>query len=286
MTFRMTRSLLGTELLICGIGSLAWTILGIGLAANLAGPESETVSGGMGDLVLYWRIGLLVWPLLIAVVLGTSLVASDLESGSVAFAWSIVLSRLRWFAATVANGVLLLLALMLPLCISAHFVGSALSHFNDAQLAPAQLDMSAPLLIGEGLLSLSVVCLTGVVVGRVLPALLVGVAASLAALVIVAWLFLGLRDGLMVPVDQSQAGTMPLGTGVVAPDGRLLGQSEARTVLEGGPEVVQRYRLVAIGLPPSSRAELAAGQLAVELAGGLALLLIAANIADRKVPRS
>ena len=286
MTVRLVLSRLRLEFLICGVTSLVWAILGLLLAIQLPDPGQGAMPESLGQIVMYWRLGFLALPIMSAVVLASSLIAGDLEAGSVTFAWSVVLSRARWLLETTAIGLLALVTLLLPMCLSAHLIGTGLSASSDANLAPGQLDLSVILVVGRSLLVFAVVCLAGTMIGRTVPTLLVGAMAGLVLLAVVELAFLGLRDGRLTAVDPSTPGALAVRTGVATLDGHILGESEARVVLQGGPDLAKNYQLITLGLSPSARAQLVMQQLAVMVAGSLVTVGIASRLVETKSPKS
>lgn len=140
-----------------------------------------------------------VLPLLTGILVGVPLVGSEIETRTATIAWSLGPSRRRWLVVRLAIlGVVLGAALMLPA-----FTADLL-----ASVRPPQYDMSTatlvdhglrgPLVVLRGLAAFGIGVVAGLVLGRVLPALLVAGVA-----VVLLWNGLGSLQGYAWPPQES-----------------------------------------------------------------------------------
>lgn len=113
-------------------------------------------------------------PILGGLALGVPLVARELESGTASLAWTLSRSRRRWFLARAIPLVLLVGAILLAPSITTDLMERARlpgvdpwASFNDASLR-------GPVILVRGLMALGVGILVGAVMGRQLPAIIVG----------------------------------------------------------------------------------------------------------------
>ncbi len=137
-------------------------------ASLLFGPWDQTA-----EALLWLVLGL---PLLIGVVLGSPIVAREIEAQTAQLAWSYSLSRVRWLAGRTV-----------PIAIGAILLFAAIGLAGEA-LAVARLggddpgfqrfDQRGVLVVFRGLVALSVAVLLGAWLGRTLPAILAAAALS------------------------------------------------------------------------------------------------------------
>lgn len=118
-----------------------------------------------GAVLIPWVAGLLI---------GVPLVARELESGTASLAWTLSRSRWRWYLRRVIPlAAIVGLALLLPAAATIILQGARQpdvdpwASFTDGSLR-------GPVVIFRGLLALSVGVLAGALVGRQLPAVIVG----------------------------------------------------------------------------------------------------------------
>ena len=153
-------------------------------ACQAAGQRfSETFSTAEIIIRNTWLVGFAT-----GLVLGVPLVAREIEQGTAQLAWTIGRSRTRWLIGRVAFAALVGIAILGVLAVTTEVLAAAMQ---------PQVDMSrdfnfygdrGPLIVGRGMLGLGAGVLVGALVGRQLPALLLGVivvgglyAASLVA---------------------------------------------------------------------------------------------------------
>jgi hypothetical protein len=236
------------------------------------------------DALQYYRDAALFLPLVFAVLLGSSLVAADIENGTAAFTWSIAPSRSRWFVEVASVGLVLLIPVWLPIAMSEVYLSLTLSPVQNSQTSPLGLDPSPWLILFRMLLVYAVVCLVGSQFGRVLPAVLVGMIVGLLALALLESACLAWRGGQVSTIDPTEVGSLPLGTEVATLDGRLVGAAEARSALAMGSAFGQSYQFVPVGLASSKRAEIIAEECGLAGLASTGLFVLTALVIERRRP--
>lgn len=119
-------------------------------------------------------IGTIVVPLLVALVFGIALVGRELEQQTTNFAWSIAPSRAAWLGDRLVPILLLLIAIGL----AGGGLGDLLMGLRQRGVDPWQnfegLGLRGPTIAAAGVLVFGLAAVVGSVVGRQLPALLIG----------------------------------------------------------------------------------------------------------------
>jgi hypothetical protein len=141
------------------------------LACQAAGQRfSETFSTAEIIIRNTWLAGFAI-----GLVLGVPLVAREIEHGTAQLSWTIGRSRTRWLIGRVAFGALVTVLLTGALAITTEVLASAML---------PKLNMSqdfhfyggrGPLIVGRAMLGLGAGVLVGALLGRQLPALLLGI---------------------------------------------------------------------------------------------------------------
>ncbi len=167
-------------------------------------------------------------PFGMGLVLGVPLVSREIEHRTASIAWTLSRSRVHWLAQRVAFLALVLVALLLVVAV----VGEVLA---SAQMPALHLDRDfawygrrGGLIVVRGLASLGIGVLVGAWLGRVMPALLVAVFASV---LIFSGISLGMDrwmegDAIVQPFDADRAGGRQLGQRVLLPSGELIDNAE------------------------------------------------------------
>lgn len=163
-----------------------------------------------------------------ALVLGTPIVARELERGTTRLAWSLSPSRVRW----------LLDRLMLPLvglALISFAAGVGLDRLAAASTPDADLSRSFESFGFRGLLVASravfvfaVAVSVGAVLGRSLPALIVAVVVAVLGITGGERIHQAILTGeaVVLEADQSSAGDFVIGQRFRLPDGRVVGWEE------------------------------------------------------------
>ena len=111
----------------------------------------------------------------VGLVLGVPLVAREVEHGTAQLAWTVGRSRVRWLLGRVAFAALVAAALTAVLAVMTEVLAAAMRPDINTSQSFEHYGNRGPLIVGRALLGLGAGVLVGAVVGRQLPALLLGV---------------------------------------------------------------------------------------------------------------
>jgi hypothetical protein len=252
LTFRIHRfELVAVSLLAAAVllfaGGLLLRLLAFGLPASCFG-NFEALDPGCparqlevndymalaSDIGGYALIGILVVPILGALVLGVALVAQELERGTTALAWAIAPSRRRWLLRKVVPVGLLVTAI----CLAAGLLANGLQLARDPTIDPDQslhnVGLRGVALAFLGLAAFGIALAVGARVGRALPTLLLAGALTVGSAVGVTLISDAMLTNERVTVDESaMMSTRAFSTGKVydslirTPEGDLIGWDEA-----------------------------------------------------------
>ncbi len=254
---------------------------------------SDIVNGDAGKVMG----AMLVAPFAVGIVLGVPLVGREIEQRTATTAWALAGSRKRWLAGRVWPIVTLAVGLGAALAVSSTVLSNARtaqglwsSTFGDALF-------SGPPVLAHILLGLSLGVVAGAVVGRTLPALIVG---AVVALFVVAVL-LAFQGSSQPPSPYAQGNEVDTTNSTVdvldpnwdvyftTADGRVLTRPEALASVPAGTTDVggwltSHYSLLTAQISTDLTIRFQANEaLAVLVASGL-LLLIAFPIVERRRP--
>lgn len=283
VSVRLTLRRLRLEALVCLGASVVLALAVHALAGQVATAPTPSAAQSWMGLVPYAKQALVVVPILVAIVLGTSLAAAELERGTAAFAWSIVPSRVRWLSETTASGAILVLVVSIPLAWASDELSGALGPLVDAR-SWTWADPAWSLVLVRPLVAYAVAWLVGVVVGRSLPALLTGI---LVASLVVGSLELGFavgRSAVAVSIDPDTAGTLWLSDSARLPDGRVVPLADAVAIHRSGTSTDPPFVPVTLGLSKELRREVLALEIAGSLAAAGVVLLSAGMAAGHRRP--
>ncbi len=167
-------------------------------------------------------------PFAMGLVLGVPLVSREIEHRTAGLAWTMSRSRTRWLAGRIAFLVLVMVVLLIVVAL----VGEALA---SATMPAQHLDRDfewygrrGAVVVVRGIASLGIGVLVGAWLGRVLPALLVAVFASV---LIFSAISLGMDrwmegDAVLQKFDADRAGGRQLGERILLPSGELVDYGE------------------------------------------------------------
>ena len=110
----------------------------------------------------------------IGLVLGVPLVAREIEHGTARLAWTVSRSRARWLIRRVAFGVLMAVLLSALLAVTTELLATAMLPEIDMSRDFNLHGNRGPLIVGRAVMGLGAGVLVGALLGRQLPALLVG----------------------------------------------------------------------------------------------------------------
>ncbi len=164
--------------------------------------EFWAISNGAG----FPRTGLALLAPIVGLILGVPVVAQEIEMRTTELAWSLALRRSRWLLARL----LPMLALAIVGFVVLGWLGDRLFNALDVgRQSPGLTEVASrgPTLVARGLLALGIGLLTGAIVGRTLPALV------LAAIVVLIWSLIAvptvqgqMYDGRAVWVSDTDSG--------------------------------------------------------------------------------
>ncbi|HYO42137.1 MAG TPA: hypothetical protein VES19_02965 [Candidatus Limnocylindrales bacterium] len=167
---------------------------------------------------------LAVVPFLLAALVGTPLVARELERGTSRLAWSLAPSRVRWFVVRIVPAVVFVFVLALLAGLALDRLTAAVEPGTDAARSFAGFGSRGIVLAARAVFVLAIAVCFGALLGRMLPALL------LAA--VVGWI--GLAGGSYVhsrwlateavisPTEIGSPGDLFIDQRIKAPDGRIM----------------------------------------------------------------
>jgi hypothetical protein len=167
-------------------------------------------------------------PFAMGLVLGVPLVSREVEHRTAAIAWTMSRSRTRWLAGRAAFLILAMVVLLIVVAVAGEALASATMPAQHLDRDFAWYGRRGALIVVRGLASLGIGVLIGAWLGRVLPALLVAVFASL---VFFSAISLGMDrwiegDAIIQKFDADRAGGRQLGQRVLLPSGELVDNGE------------------------------------------------------------
>jgi len=247
-----------------------------------------------------WLAGLVA-----GLVLGVPLVAREVEGGTAQLAWTIGRSRVRWFVGRVAFAALVASLLLAVIAVVTEILASAAAPGFDMSRDFTLYGARGPLVVARGFLGLGVGVVVGAVLGRQLPALLVG-------LILIGLLYAAIAfgmgrwnetEGILGPRDQNARGALYVGAGLELETGERISWGDARA-RDLSPEMIEgidgrmyasqadaeagrnaigrRYELI---IPGERYPEIVAREAAVTVGLGAVLLLTALLVTQRRRPR-
>ncbi len=211
---------------------------GVGATCLAAAREGASVLGevfltGEGTLALS-VMGLL--PFVIGLVAGTPIVAREIELSTAQMAWSLSGSRTAWLARQALPLLLVVFGVSLVAGIVASGVAEWAALFGRSGFA--MIGLHGPAVALRALAATALGLFVGAVVGRTLPAFLIGASLCVGLMLLLggakaAWI--SSLDPQLIGVYSEEHGgyeveprAITTSWGVVAPDGTLLSSAEAR----------------------------------------------------------
>jgi hypothetical protein len=167
-------------------------------------------------------------PFALGLVLGVPLVSREIEQRTAAIAWTMTRSRTWWLARRAAFLVLVMLVLLIAVAVVGEALASATMPAQHLDRDFAWYGRRGGLIVVRGLASQGIGVLVGAWLGRVMPALLVAVFASV---LVFSAISLGMDrwmegDAIAQAFDADRAGGRQLGQRVLLPSGELIDNAE------------------------------------------------------------
>lgn len=132
----------------------------------------------LGTIVLYLSTASAIAA---GVILGSQAIGREIDQGTAQFAWTIDPRRRRWLRDRFAVAVGVLLACVLPLSVVAALVVSAQYPATNILETFGSYGLWGPLVVARALAALGIGLLSGTVLGRAVPSLLLALVVSVAA---------------------------------------------------------------------------------------------------------
>jgi hypothetical protein len=183
-----------------------------------------------------------ILPIVGGLLLGVPLVGRELEQGTIVLPWTMGTSRQRWLLARLLLTTALLVIAIGPLALATDRLEAAISSGSAAQ-GFADYGARGTLLLARTIAAFAIGALAGLVLGRQLPALIVGAAVAALALGIATttvdgWLS---SQQVYVPIDQlglAHAGDRTTGAVVLqGADGRIISYPAAAALAPPDPSL-------------------------------------------------
>ena len=227
-------------------------------------------------------------PYAAAALLGVAVVAREIERGTTRLAWSMAPSRRRWFAARVLPVLVVLVGLSFTAGLAADRIAGATIPTEDVANSFSQFGQRGGLIAARAVFVFAVAVVSGIVLGRSLPALIVATIVAAVGLAggtnVHGRIIAG--EAIVVPEAQGRPGDLYLDQRFQLPDGRLIDWQEMeqidppQDVAGWTPKYPIVWRLV-----PGERYRFVEAREAAALAGGsLAFLGVGALIVGWRRP--
>jgi hypothetical protein len=167
-------------------------------------------------------------PFAMGLLLGVPLVSREIEHRTAAIAWTMSRSRTWWLTRRVAFLTLVAVVLLIVVAVVGEALASATMPAQHLDRDFAWYGRRGALIVVRGIASLGIGALVGAWLGRVLPALLVAVFASV---LIFSGISLGMDrwmegDAIVQKFDADRAGGRQLGERILLPTGELIDYGE------------------------------------------------------------
>lgn len=236
------------------------------------------------DIAAKVMVAMAILPFAIGAIVGSPLIARELEEGTAPVTWSLAGSRGRWFALRFAPALLLVIALCVLLAVSS----TILVHARTAGgiwLSPYDLaNLYGVPLVAHGVVSLALGAFFGALIGRTLASLLATtITISILFVVVMEFQVSYVHRTFVMDINapgyisRFLAFNPDTDVRLVSPSGRVLTLQEALEEAPSGTEQLgdwlqdNGFRLVALGVKP----ERATDWQVVETAGYLVIAVLA-----------
>jgi hypothetical protein len=240
-------------------------------------------------------------PLAVGLFLGVPLVAREIETGTASTAWYLSASRGRWLIGRVVPVLVVALVLLGTLAVASEILWAGREPWSPA-VRWSDAGLHGPVVVGKGLAMFGLALLAGAILGRVLPAVIVGLALCLVVFIgdgmaVDAWLQNEAPKHVVVldPAGEGDLGASAFPGGTYfsqwwrTPEGELLDNEQAYQRAPGGVDQDQwlsaNFESVMTGVPGSVYPDWAR----LETAGfgliGLGAIALAFPVVNRRRPQ-
>jgi hypothetical protein len=233
----------------------------------------------------------LIVPFVGALLLGVAVVGREIERGTTRLAWALTPSRQRWFLHRFVPVLLLVAGLTFVLGIAADRLLASTEPGLDPANAFAQFGFRGVILAARVVFVLALAVFVGTVMGRALPALIVG--GIIAAVGITGGSEIHGRilrsEAVIIEDAQAQVGDLYVDQQFRLPDGRLIGWEEVERYdpPPTDPNFTGQWPTlptVNLGVPGSRYREVELREVGALAGGSLVLLLATAMVIRRRRP--
>jgi hypothetical protein len=198
------------------------------------------ISGGEADRVF---LALAAFPVLAGMLLGVPVVSREIENGTAILPWTLSGRRVWWLGHRTIELAIVAVVILVPLAVMADALEAARNPLVDPSRSFLDDSVRGPVVVARGLAGLAVGALLGLVTGRQLPAVILGLVASLV-------IVLGGLSGVGAWSENAAR--------YVAPESAHLGDLSIRAALRGHDgKIVSFNDVLALqpalpGLPPGT----------------------------------
>lgn len=187
-----------------------------------------------GDIGMYVVLAIVILPFALGLILGVAIVSKEIERGTAALAWSISPSRRRWLAGVVGPA----FVAVVVVSIAAGILADRLELARDPTVDPSRslhsLGLRGAVLPAYAIAAFGIAIAVGARLGRVLPALLLAGALSVASVIGTTLAVDTMLRGEFIPIEepamleaQAFAAGRVFDSQILTPDGELIPWGEA-----------------------------------------------------------
>ncbi len=188
---------------------------------------SQSFFQSYGNAEIFLRNGWLIG-FVVGLIVGVPLVARDIEHGTAHMAWTLGQSRTRWLLGRVVFGALVVVAFLAGLAMVTDILGAAMQPNDDLSGSFHFEGNRGAIIVARGILALGIGVLVGAVLGRQLPALLLGLMVTgllygAVTLAIGKW---NETDAIEAWYDQDYGAALWVGSGVRLASGEVVSMGD------------------------------------------------------------
>lgn len=233
----------------------------------------------------------LIVPFVGALLLGVAVVGREIERGTTRLAWALAPSRQRWYVHRLVPVLLFIAGATFVLGIAADRLLTSTEPGLDPANAFAQFGFRGVVLAARAVFVLALAVLVGAVMGRALPALIVGGILAIVGIAGGTQVHQEILKAEAVVIENGRAGDLYIDQLFRLPDGRYVGWDEIeqydppptdQEMVDGAewPTMPQ----VTFGVPGSRYREVEVREVGALAGGSLVALLITAVVIQRRRP--
>lgn len=231
----------------------------------------------------------MIAPFVAALLLGVAVVGREIERGTTRLAWALTPSRLRWFLQRFLPVLLVVGGGAYVLGIAADRLLAATEPGLDPSNAFARFGWRGAILASRVAFVLALAVLVGAVMGRALPALIVGGILAGAAITGGTLVHEKILESEAVVIEDGQVGDLYMDQRFRLPDGRLIGWDEVEQYdpPPTDPEFSGQWPTLptfTFGIPGSRYREVELREVGALAGGSLVALLITTVVIQRRRP--